>query len=510
MRRCTCAALAVLLAIVVRWCVALNGYSGDGKPPMFGDYEAQRHWQEITLNLPIREWYFNSTRNDLLYWGLDYPPLTAYHSLLCGYVARWFDRRWVELGESRGHEGMEHKMFMRATVMLADVLVFIPAVVLCCLWGARDSWRRKKAFPIIVSTLSTLLYPGIILIDHGHFQYNGVSLGLSLWASLALLHGRPLLASVAFCLSLTYKQMQLYHAPAFFCFLLARCIHSRPRTRGLLLLLRLAITVIATLAVCFAPFLSDPQQLLQILARIFPVSRGLYEDKVANVWCSLSVVFKIRNILSQEAQLLVSLLSTLLSLSPSCFLLLRSPSLLGFKLCLVISSLSFFLFSFQVHEKSILLAAICLLLSEFPLAVTWFLVVSTFSMLPLLQRDGLLLPTVTMTLGFIVASWGLLTPRRTRGSRAVPVCNCVHVSTQVLYLLCALLSAPHQLVASLVSMVTLLAGSCLVSAPARYPDLFPVLISATSCFHFLVFLAIFTAQHVRAVGTRGDTQKRVG
>ncbi|CAM9801081.1 dolichyl pyrophosphate Man9GlcNAc2 alpha-1,3-glucosyltransferase isoform X1 [Lampetra fluviatilis] len=479
MRRCTCAALAVLLAIVVRWCVALNGYSGAGKPPMFGDYEAQRHWQEITLNLPVREWYFNSTRNDLLYWGLDYPPLTAYHSLLCGYVARWFDRRWVELGESRGHEGMEHKMFMRATVMLADVFVFIPAVVLCCLWGARDSWRRKMSVCVC-----TLLYPGIILIDHGHFQYNGVSLGLSLWASLALLHGRPLLASVAFCLSLAYKQMQLYHAPAFFCFLLARCIHSRPRTRGLLLLLRLAITVIATLAVCSAPFLSDPQQLLQILARIFPVSRGLYEDKVANVWCSLSVVFKIRNILSQEAQLFVSLLSTLLSLSPSCFLLLRSPSLLGFKLCLIISSLSFFLFSFQVHEKSILLAAIpaCLLLSEFPLAVTWFLVVSTFSMLPLLQRDGLLLPTVTMTLGFMVASWGLLTPRLTRLSRAV-------------------------LVASLVSMATLLAGSCLVSAPARYPDLFPVLISATSCFHFLVFLAVFTAWHVRTVGTRGDTQK---
>ncbi|XP_078741411.1 dolichyl pyrophosphate Man9GlcNAc2 alpha-1,3-glucosyltransferase isoform X2 [Lampetra fluviatilis] len=285
MRRCTCAALAVLLAIVVRWCVALNGYSGAGKPPMFGDYEAQRHWQEITLNLPVREWYFNSTRNDLLYWGLDYPPLTAYHSLLCGYVARWFDRRWVELGESRGHEGMEHKMFMRATVMLADVFVFIPAVVLCCLWGARDSWRRKMSVCVC-----TLLYPGIILIDHGHFQYNGVSLGLSLWASLALLHGRPLLASVAFCLSLAYKQMQLYHAPAFFCFLLARCIHSRPRTRGLLLLLRLAITVIATLAVCSAPFLSDPQQLLQILARIFPVSRGLYESAV-DATVSLAVVF---------------------------------------------------------------------------------------------------------------------------------------------------------------------------------------------------------------------------
>lgn len=57
---------------------------------MYGDYEAQRHWQEITINLPISEWYRNSTENDLLYWGLDYPPLTAYHSYLLG-------RMWVIL-----------------------------------------------------------------------------------------------------------------------------------------------------------------------------------------------------------------------------------------------------------------------------------------------------------------------------------------------------------------------------------------------------------------------------
>ena len=58
---------------------------------MYGDYEAQRHWMEITINLPITEWYQNTTRNDLLYWGLDYPPLSAYHSYVTGrmYVFRY-------------------------------------------------------------------------------------------------------------------------------------------------------------------------------------------------------------------------------------------------------------------------------------------------------------------------------------------------------------------------------------------------------------------------------------
>jgi len=30
---------------------------GQGKPPMFGDYEAQRHWMEVTYNLPLSRWY---------------------------------------------------------------------------------------------------------------------------------------------------------------------------------------------------------------------------------------------------------------------------------------------------------------------------------------------------------------------------------------------------------------------------------------------------------------------
>lgn len=48
--------------------------------PMHGDFEAQRHWMELTIHLPMSKWY----TYDLQYWGLDYPPLTAYHSWLFG------------------------------------------------------------------------------------------------------------------------------------------------------------------------------------------------------------------------------------------------------------------------------------------------------------------------------------------------------------------------------------------------------------------------------------------
>lgn len=159
-------AVTVLLALTVRWAVSLHSYSGAGKPPLFGDYEAQRHWQEVTLNLPVRQWYFNSSDNDLQYWGLDYPPLTAYHSLLCAYVAELINPSWVALHASRGHESPAHKLFMRATVFLADLVVYIPAVVLYCCSLKEVSTKKKAA-----SALCILLYPGLILIDHGHFQY---------------------------------------------------------------------------------------------------------------------------------------------------------------------------------------------------------------------------------------------------------------------------------------------------------------------------------------------------
>jgi len=93
-----------LFALLVRVAVSLHPYSGAGNPPKFGDFEAQRHWMEITTNLPVKEWYRNSSSNDLSYWGLDYPPLTAYQSFVHGLFLRFFHPQSVALLTSRGHE----------------------------------------------------------------------------------------------------------------------------------------------------------------------------------------------------------------------------------------------------------------------------------------------------------------------------------------------------------------------------------------------------------------------
>lgn len=91
------AVAVVAAATVVRWAVGLGGYSGANTPPMHGDFEAQRHWMELTYHLEPSEWYHNGTHNNLSYWGLDYPPLTAYGSWICGAVAHVINPEWVAL-----------------------------------------------------------------------------------------------------------------------------------------------------------------------------------------------------------------------------------------------------------------------------------------------------------------------------------------------------------------------------------------------------------------------------
>ncbi|XP_075037912.1 dolichyl pyrophosphate Man9GlcNAc2 alpha-1,3-glucosyltransferase [Mixophyes fleayi] len=501
-------ALIVLLAVTVRWAVSLYPYSGARTPPVFGDYEAQRHWQEVTVNLPVERWYFNSTENDLLYWGLDYPPLTAYHSLLCGYVARMINPDWVALISSHGYESLHHKLFMRATVLVADLLVYIPAVLLYCSC-LQDTSSKRRA----LSLLCILLYPGLILIDYGHFQhtYNSVSLGLALWGIVALSRGWDALGSLAFCFALNYKQMELYHSLPFFCYLLGKCIKKGITGWGFLLLLKIAVTVIAAFALCWIPFLTDAEQISQVLRRLFPVGRGLFEDKVANIWCSLSVLFKIKSILSADTQLKLSLACTLLSVLPSCVRLTAQPTLRGFKLALVNCALSFFLFSFQVHEKSILLVSlpVCLLISDVPLTSTWFLLTSTFSMLPLLLKDGLIMAYVITTLAFLLVTTALLSFHEKTSEDSLklkPFCLSIRRYLSWFRLPETLVKILVFLSLSLMAALTIV--SCVLPPPPTLPDLYPVLISGVSCAHFLGFFIYFNIVHLWD-SARAPTKKKI-
>eukprot|EP01047_Picozoa_sp_COSAG01_P043634 COSAG01_NODE_3889_length_5578_cov_202.537324_7_plen_472_part_00 len=381
----------VLAAVSIRCAIGLHPHSGMGKPPMFGDFEAQRHWMEITTSLPLADWYRSTPDNDLLYWGLDYPPLTAYHSYLCGRVLGWLEPESMALSTSRGYETPSSKAAMRATVLAGDVVVYFPAAFLFVAAFYRGEGARKQLWALLV----LLLQPALLIIDHGHFQYNAISLGLHALGLAALVvaasrstsaggdgsttavHGRSagaseFAATVAICMAINYKQMGLYLAWPPFVFLVSANLRSENPVRGIAVLVTAAI---GTFIVCWLPFLLQPDPVGAVgavLQRQFPFDRGLYEDKVANVWCSLSLVLKLNKLLETSSLLALCSAATLGALLPSTLMLARRPNAAGLLYASVCAGLAFFLFSFQVHEKSVLLPLLpaLLLAGREPFAAT--------------------------------------------------------------------------------------------------------------------------------------------
>jgi alpha-1,3-glucosyltransferase len=451
-----------------------------------GDFEAQRHWMEVTLHLPVGDWYWY----DLDYWGLDYPPLTAYVSWACGWVGhRLVGPESVALETSRGLEDATHKAFMRATVIVLDTLVYGTAV-----WRAGYRGDKKSLWAVLIA----LVQPAIVLIDHGHFQYNTVALGLSIASFFSMVQGPAFESCVwggfFFTLALNFKQMTLYYAPVVFFYLLGRCL-AKP-TRFLPRIVWLGFVVLFTFYVLWEPFIKYPpshdasitylERLEHVLRRIFPFQRGLFEGKVSNLWCALNTSpIKIRDRIPSEQQPLLALAATVVLMLPSSLRLLwvglqepytRTLVEKHWNLLLWATTscaLSFFLASFQVHEKSILLAlAPCtLLLWQDPAFVEWFSIVCVWSIWPLLQVDRLQMAYVCTVVIFI----SLVAFRRMgMGLLRVPTI----FSGNILFR-----SIPTL---SYMGMLGLHVLQAVVPPPENLPDLYEVLWSVAGCGMFVI------------------------
>ena len=64
--------------------------------------------------------------------------------------------------------------------------------------------------------------PCLLIIDHGHFQYNSAMLGLAAGAFACFLNSRYYTGAMLFCLALCFKQMALFYALAVFFYLLGQ------------------------------------------------------------------------------------------------------------------------------------------------------------------------------------------------------------------------------------------------------------------------------------------------
>lgn len=178
----------------------------------------------------------------------------------------------------------------------------------------------------------------------------------------------------------------------------------------------------------------------------------------------------------------ICLICTLMASIPSLIILIWKSTKTGFLYSLFNVSLAFFLFSFQVHEKTILIPALsAILLFPFdPFMVFWFLQVSTFSMLPLLVKDQLLLPYIGLSVAYILL--GKIFVDQEVGWENLYEKLLIPAFGKFLKFLFILSTLGH---------VVLIFLFLFVDPPKQLPFLFPLLISAYSCCHFCIFFVYF-------------------
>lgn len=141
--------------------------------------------------------------------------------------------------------------------------------------------------------------------------------GLVLWGAYFLLTERIELAVVAMVLAVNFKQMALYFGLPFAVYTLSSLWSKAAlRYRGNRLsqlsyvsfrLAILAVVFALTMALLWLPWIkesmsngwSSPHGVMSVTSRIFPVRRGLFEDKVASFWCVLNNFVKVHVIFDQ-------------------------------------------------------------------------------------------------------------------------------------------------------------------------------------------------------------------
>lgn len=244
------------------------------------DFDVHRNWLAITHSLPLKDWYYEKTSE----WTLDYPPFFAYFEWTLSQAAQYADRAMLQVRNLEYHS-WQTVHFQRATV-IATELVLVYALSLFVQTSPAGSKKQAHA-----SALSVLLSPGLLIIDHIHFQYNGFLYGILILSIVLARKKSGLLASgIVFAALLCLKHIYLYLAPAYFVYLLrAYCLGPRSVFDikfGNCVKLGLGIATVAGLA--FGPFIYY-DQMPQVLSRLFPFSRGLCHAYWApNVWAMYS------------------------------------------------------------------------------------------------------------------------------------------------------------------------------------------------------------------------------
>ncbi|KAG1140253.1 hypothetical protein G6F37_009459 [Rhizopus arrhizus] len=379
------------------------------------DFEVHRNWLAITHSLPIYQWYLEKSSE----WTLDYPPFFAWFEKLLSCFASRVDPDMLRV-DNLEYASRETILFQRVSVIASELILYWALMRYVKYFG--NKW--------IVVGGSLLMHPGIMIIDHIHFQYNGILYGILLMSIIEAKRNNLLLSGILFAILLNFKHIYLYMAPAYFVYLLkAYCFKDSGFSFQRFVVL--GGSVIAIFLVSFGPFIYL-EQIPALLGRLFPFTRGLCHAYWApNFWAlyagadrALIVVGKRFGWrLNEEAMssmtrgyvgdtqfavlptveaihtLIITVISQLIVLQK----LWRKPTFNSFLSSLILCAFASYLFGWHVHEKAIMIILIPygLMAADSKLNLRAFVILSAagiFSLYPLLFHPAETPIKITFTL----------------------------------------------------------------------------------------------------------------
>lgn len=349
------------------------------------DFEVHRNWLAVTRSLAVKSWYYDETSP----WTLDYPPLFAWFEWLLSQVAALVDAQITDVNNLE-YASWPTVAFQRLSVIVSDLVLMAAAFMYV---RSSPDLRSRKLGTQLLTFFLVVGNAGLLIVDHIHFQYNGVLLGMLLGSLAAMSCGHFLLAGFLFALLLNMKHLFVYAAPIYLLFILR---HYCTGKHALSRLLAMAGVVLGVCALSLGPFIAW-DQLPQILSRLFPFGRGLTHAYWApNFWSLYSAADKVlaallprlvpgwtidkpvghlaggrvgvaHFLVLPQVPPLVALTSVLLALLPALahLVLRRCPHSKGVTFINAVSYalLSGFMFGWHVHEKAVLTVVL-------PLALT--------------------------------------------------------------------------------------------------------------------------------------------
>ena len=212
------------------------------------DFDVHRNWLAITNNLPLNKWYSDRTSK----WTLDYPPFFAWFEYFLSMLA---PESILKLQENP-IQTEDAIWFQKWSVILSDFVLLYATY--------KITKNRTNNFNSFLALAGNV---GLIMVDHIHFQYNGMLFGF-LVLSIANYYEKKIYWSAFwFAVLLNFKHLFLYIAPAFGLVMLQQFVKF-----DVLKLLKLGIIVTTVFAASFLPFVDH---LDTVLKQLFPFKRGL-------------------------------------------------------------------------------------------------------------------------------------------------------------------------------------------------------------------------------------------